>query len=135
MPSSSASPRASRKIACVACRGSGRRPRMLRAIAGARGPESRTTPMPPRPAGVAIAAMVSRVTSSLGMGRLVAVEHALDLPLLGDGEDVVDQPVEHEAGREEKEEDAEDERHDLHYPSLHRIGRHGIHPRLQYHGR
>ena len=35
--------------------------------------------------GVATAAIVSRVESPLGMGRLVAIEHALDLPLLGDG--------------------------------------------------
>src|SRR6188508_3711853 len=91
----------------VARRGSGRRPRISRAMRGTSGPEMRTTPMPPRPAGVAMAAIVSRVSSSLGMGRLVALEHALDLPLLGDGEDVVDQPVEHQAGREEEEKDAE----------------------------
>src|ERR1051325_6874319 len=61
------------------------------------------TPMPPRPAAVAIAAMVSRLISPLGMGRLVAVEHALDLPLLQDRKNVVDQPVEHQpAGKKKK---------------------------------
>src|SRR5262245_59588342 len=121
MPSSTATPSASRNTVCVACRGSGTAPRILAAIAGTADPESRTTPMPPRPTGVATAAMVSRVTSSLGMGRLVAIEHALDLPLLGDGEDVVDQPVQHQAGREEEEKDAEHERHDLHHPRLDRV--------------
>src|SRR5258708_28141783 len=71
-----------------------------RAISCTWGPERRTTPIPPRPIGVAIAAMVSRTTSSFSMGRLVAVEQALDLPLLEDREDVVHQPVQHQAGRE-----------------------------------
>src|SRR5688572_33299196 len=124
MPLSTAAPLASRNEAEVARRGLGNCPRTGSAIRGTAGPETRTAPTPPRPAGVAIAAMVSRLTSSLGMGRLVAVEHALDLPLLGDGEDVVHEPVEHEPRREEKEEDAEDERHDLHHPRLHRVGRH-----------
>src|ERR671913_1842804 len=106
-----ASPSPLRNALKVARRGWGSASRMATAMRGTAGPETRTTPIPPRPAGVAIAAMVSRVTSSLGMGRLVAVEHALDLPLLGDGEDVVDQPVQHQPGREEKEEDAEDVRH------------------------
>src|ERR1043166_1293955 len=79
------------------------------------------TPMPPRPAAVAIAAMVSRLISPLGMGRLVAVEHGLDLPLLQDRKNVVDQPVEHQPRREEEKEDAEDERHELHDPRLDRV--------------
>src|ERR1700704_1453151 len=97
----------------------------------ARGREIRTIPIPPRPAGVATAAMVSRATSSLGMGRLVAIEHALYLPLLEDGEDVVYQPVEHQACGEEEKEKTEYERHDL---GLYRVGRHRIHPGLQHHG-
>src|SRR2546428_11491903 len=96
------SPRASQKAPKLACRGCGRRPRICRAICGTLKPDRRTTPIPPRPAGVAIAAMVSRFTSSLGMGRLVAIEHALDLPLLEDRKNVVYQPVEHQAGRGEK---------------------------------
>src|SRR5688572_26853724 len=107
MPSSTATRLASRNEVAVARRGSGNCPKTSSAIRGTAGPETRTMPIPPRPGGVAIAAIVSRLTSSLGMGRLVAIEHALDLPLLGDGEDVVDQPVQHQPGREEKEKDAE----------------------------
>src|SRR5262245_42639105 len=107
-------PRASRKRAKAACRGAGSEPTISLEISGTAGPEIRITPMPPRPGGVAIAAMVSRLISSLAMGRLVAVEHALDLPLLGDGKDVVDEPVQHQPGGEEEKEDAEDERHELH---------------------
>src|SRR5256885_4411078 len=87
------SPLRSRNEASIACRGSGSCPSSDRAMSGTLGPETRTTPMPPRPTGVAMAAMVSRATSSLGMGRLVAIEHALYLPLLDDGEDVVHKPV------------------------------------------
>src|ERR1051325_9840393 len=128
MPSSMRSPPASRNAAKVACRGSGSVPTTLAAIVSTAVPESRITPMPPRPGGVAIAAMVSRLISPLGMGRLVAVEHALDLPLLSDREDVVEEPVEHQAGGEEEKEDAEHERHELHHLRLHRVGRHRVHP-------
>jgi len=38
----------------------------------------------------------------LAWAGFVAVEQALDLPLLQDREDVVDQPVEHEAGGKKK---------------------------------
>src|SRR5947207_15263881 len=107
MPSSIRSPCASRKLARTARRGSGSRPRSCMAISGTAGPDTRTMPMPPRPAGVAIAAIVSRLISSFGMRRLVAIEHALDLPLLQDRQDVVHQPVQHETRGEEEEEDAE----------------------------
>src|SRR5678815_5432528 len=110
MPSSISANRAK-----VAARGSGTLPRIARAMRGTAGPETRTTPIPPRPAGVAIAAMVWRTTSSLGMCRLVAIEHPLDLPLLRDREDVVHEPVEHQSRREEEKEDAEHEWHELHY--------------------
>src|SRR5687768_2467475 len=99
------SPCRSRNAAKLANRGCGSLPSTAAATRGTSGPETRTIPMPPRPAGVAIAAIVSRVRSSLGMGRLVAIEHALDLPLLGDGKDVVDQPVENQPGREEEKEE------------------------------
>src|SRR6185369_15940701 len=111
MPSSTRSPCASRKTAWCADLGAGSRPSIDVAIWGAFGPETRTIPMPPRPAGVAIAAIVSAAGSPLCMGRLVAIEQALDLPLLKDGKDVVDQPVEHQSRREEEEEHAEDEGH------------------------
>src|SRR5687768_1590757 len=114
MPRSCASPRALRNEAKVARRGSGSTPSSRRAMSGTAAPESRMTPMAPRPAGVAIAAMVSRAPSSLGMGRPLAIEHALDLPLLEDGKDVVDQPVKHQPGGEEEEKDAEHIGHVLH---------------------
>src|SRR5258707_404816 len=107
MPSSIRPPCVSRMTARVARRGSGIFPRTAAPIAGACAPETRTIPMPPRPGGVAIAAMVSRAGSALAMGRFVALEHALDLPLLCYGKHVVDEPIEHQAGREEKEENAE----------------------------
>src|SRR2546421_10968030 len=134
MPSSSMPPRASRKAACLACRGTGSVPSTLCAMRVTAGPEMRTMPMPPRPGGVAMAAIVSRATSPARMGRLVAIEHALDLPLLEDRKDVVDQPVEHQPGREEEKEDAEHKRHEFHYLRLHRIGRRGVHARLEHHG-
>src|ERR1051326_2027525 len=111
MPSSICSPRASRNAPCTARRGSGNLPRIRRAISSTPGPETRTMPMPPRPPGVAIAAIVSRVASSLGMGRLVAVENPLNLPLLRYRKHVVDEPVEHQPRRKEEEENAEHVRH------------------------
>src|SRR5438270_9838286 len=122
MPSSSAWPRASRNLAKVADLGGGTLPMTPSAIRVTSGPETRTMPMPPRPDGVATAAIVSRATSPLGMGRLAAVEQALDLPLLQDGKNVVDQPIKHQAGGKEEEEDAEDKRHELHDLRLYRIG-------------
>jgi len=66
----------------------------------------RITPMPPTPAGVAIAAMVSALTpcsqptgtltSPLAFGRCL-FEVAGDMPLLRNGQDVIDGPVEHQA--------------------------------------
>src|SRR3982074_1015536 len=122
MPSSMRSPRASRIKRSDAFLARGSRPVNACAISCTLGPETRTTPIPPRPIGVAIAAMVSAPTSSFPRGRLVAVEHALDLPLLEDRQDVVHQPVQHQPGREEKEKDAEYERHELHHLGLHRAG-------------
>src|SRR4051794_15368637 len=101
---------------------------MVRAIEGTAGPDKRTTPIPPRPKAVAMAAMVSRLTSSLGMGRLVAIEYSLNLPLLKDGKDVVHEPIQDQPGRKKEEKDAEDERHELHHLRLHGIRRRRIHP-------
>jgi hypothetical protein len=53
------SPDAPLKLRSVATRGSGTLPSMAAAIARTPGPEIRTTPMPARPAAVAIAAIVS----------------------------------------------------------------------------
>src|SRR5438477_6309216 len=129
MPSSIAVPLASLNVASVPTLGDGTLPITRSAICAARAPEIRTTPMPPRPGGVATAAIVSRAGSPLGMGRLAAIEQALNLPLLQDGKDVVHQPVEHQAGREEEEKDAEDERHELHHLRLHRVRRRRVHAR------
>src|SRR5437763_5445488 len=134
MPSSSSWPPASRNFISVACRGAGSCPRSTCAIRRTAGPEVRTMPTPPRPEGVATAAIVSRATcSALGMGRLVAVEQPLDLPLLQDGKNVVHQPIKHQAGGKEEEEDAEDKRHELHDLRLYRIGWCRIHACLQHH--
>src|SRR5438132_8215922 len=127
MPSSMRSPRASLIKHSDAFLALSSRPVSACAISRTLGPERRTTPIPPRPIGVAIGAMVPRATSSFSMGRLVAVEHALDLPLLEDGEDVVHQPVQHQAGREGKEEHPEYARHKLHHLCMHRGGRDWIH--------
>lgn len=57
-------------------------------------------------------------------GRRALVLHAhllVDQPLLGDREDVVGQPVQHQAGWEDEEHDAESQRHEPHHLGLHRI--------------
>ena len=90
----------------LAWRGGGTRPRTFAAICAAWSPETRTTPIR-RGRGVAIAAMGSRLTSPLGIGRFVAVEHAPGSATAGGWNGCVHQPVEHKAGGEEKEEDAE----------------------------
>jgi hypothetical protein len=51
-------PSASRKVHSIAWRGSGRRPLSTSAMGSKPGPETRTTPMPPRPGAVAMAAMI-----------------------------------------------------------------------------
>src|SRR3954470_3161060 len=134
MPSSMRAPRPSLKTDKAARRGAGRAPATAAAIRATPRPDTLTTPIPPRPGAVAMAAMVSRSTSSFRMRRFVAIEHALNRPLLKNGEDVVDQPIQHQSGRKKEQEDAEDEGHDLHDLGLHRIGRNGIHPGLKNHG-
>src|SRR5688572_6490623 len=117
------------------------------------GPETRTTPIPLRPEGVAMAAMMSSSfiepleipcccsrrragkTSVLASRCGFALQHARDAPLLRDREYVVDEPVEHQPGREEEEENAENDRHDLHNLCLDRVGRFGIEEGLYPHGR
>ena len=71
MPSSMARPAASRKVAKVAARGEMLRPVIVSASGVSSLPETRTTPMPPRPGAVAIAAMVSRETFSADLDRLL----------------------------------------------------------------
>ena len=57
-PRSIGAPAASRKFATVAWRGHGRLPSRVSAMPRVVGPERRTMPIPPRPGGVAMAAMV-----------------------------------------------------------------------------
>src|SRR3546814_15300119 len=104
----------------------------------AAGPETRTTPTPPRPGAVAIATMVSvcgvaDMSISLATGMSVgpasaleafAIKLAGDDPLLRDADHAVDDPVQHEAGLEEREERGQADRHDLHPLLLHRL--HGL---------
>src|SRR5688572_25018565 len=113
------SPAASRKRASVACRATGRSPMRVAAISGVFGPETRTTPTPPRPGAVAAATMVSgwlirsrhkrepesnpvvarRSASGFNLG-LLALELTVDVPLLEDRQTRVRDPVQHETRRE-----------------------------------
>src|SRR3546814_20360467 len=64
-----------------------------------------------------------------------AIKLAGDDPLLRDADHAVDDPVQHEAGLEEREERGQADRHDLHHLLLNRI--HGLVPRqllLEEHG-
>src|SRR5512143_4139858 len=95
------------------------------------GPETRTTPMPARPGAVAIAAIVSAGP----MSGFWPLDHARNLPLLRNGEDVVHQPVKYQSGRKEEKENTECHRHDLHHFRLDRIWRRRIQIGLYDHGR
>src|SRR5690606_33297378 len=127
MPSSMASPAASRKRTWWAWRGRSARPQSPRAMAGAAGPERRTMPTPPLPGGVATATMVpvamraARAGSVLRGrpgGRRIGVL-ADQPPLLQQAERAVGDPVQDQAGREEDHEHAEHQRHELHHLLLH----------------
>src|SRR5258706_11961975 len=124
------SPAPPKKFARVACRAITSSAVSAFNIGPKTGPETRTTPMPPRPGGVAIAAM-----ASFAMRRFSVLHRMRDLPLLGDRENIIDQPVEDQSGREKEEHDAESNRHDLHDLGLHRIRRLGIQIRLEDHRR
>src|SRR5574340_162920 len=108
MPSSITARSLSRKRTCVATRGASARPAIASTSARRSAPETRTTPMPPRPGGVAIAAIVGE-TGKLAPLRGVTLgltrQHPVDVPLLQDLQRVVAEPVEDEARREEQEHD------------------------------
>ena len=104
MPESSIWPPESLKCEKVASLGRGIRPSIARATRSVSAPDTLIIPIPPRPVGVAIAAMVSRSDMAVvnpGLGavffariRLGVANHDLvDIPLLGDGEHIVYQPV------------------------------------------
>ena len=60
-------------------------------------PDRRTMPIPPRPGAVATAAIRSAVL------LFATLDEARDLPLLGDRQNVVGRPVQHQTGREPEE--------------------------------
>src|SRR5512135_2855442 len=80
-------------------------------------PETRTTPMPPRPGAVAIAAILSGFDATFACGFLAAS----DIPLLGNGKDVVNNGVQHQPGWEEEEHYTKYNGHNLHQLGLQRI--------------
>src|SRR5713101_936570 len=106
MPWSMVSLFSSRKSQSAACLGAGTLPSSDCANASRLGPETRTTPMAARPGAVAIAA----ITSALAMSRLCPLDDPRDLPLLGNGENVVYQPVQDQTSREEAKENTEGKR-------------------------
>ena len=82
-------------------------------------------PTEPRPAAVAIAAIGTAEVAwvlrewSLGLGHTsIHAKPLVDHPLLGNRQDVVGEPVQHKAGREQEEHKAKDERHDPHHLGL-----------------
>src|SRR5689334_10195264 len=133
MPESIIEPAASRKSTRDATRGSSVRPAMPSINDPMSHPETRTMPMPPRPAGVAMAAIGGAATSGAfieALARAVwyassaplccrdsgfALEHPVHLPLLRNLQQVVDEPVQHEARGKEQEHDRECDRHELHH--------------------
>src|SRR5512141_1473229 len=126
MPWSMAPPSAARKLARCAWRAAGATPARRCAMSARLLPETRTTPMPPRPGAVATAAMVS----ALLLLEATGLDHPVDLPLLGDRQHVIDRPVQHQAGREREEHAGEHDRHDPHDLRLDRVRRRRIEPGL-----
>src|SRR5207249_556771 len=147
MPSSIGSPAAPRKIARTASRGAGTPPSKRDASSFSFFPETRTTPIPALPGAVPTAAITSvsdgpamlasgsyrppRYAGGISAfgagGGLFSLDHAGNLPLLQDRQDIVDKPVENQARGEKVEHDPERERHDHHDLGLNRIRRRGIH--------
>src|ERR1700691_633650 len=116
MPSSTLWPCASRNLDSRAWRGAGSAPRMTCAICGTRGPETRMTPMAPRPGALATATMVSggltaRLRSLLGG---LGFDHLVDAPLLRDRQQRIGQPVKDQSAGEPRHHAGHDQRHELH---------------------
>src|SRR6476661_1493607 len=113
-------PAASRNGPKVAWRGTSVRPQIAATRGASDAPEMRTIPTAPRPLAVETATIGSswRASGSIGpsgdAAAALLAEHAqplVDQVLLRDREDVVGQPVQDQAGREEEEHHREDERH------------------------
>src|SRR6266496_4767353 len=153
MPSSIGSPAAPWKVARTAKRGAGTAPSRCDASCSSFFPETRTMPMPALPGAVPTAAItsvsdgpamllpglivcpLSGGISAFGAGGgLFSPDHAGNLPLLQDRQDIVDEPVENQAGGEKVEHHPKCKRHDHHDLGLNRIGRRGIHLGLNDHG-
>src|SRR5690348_7473367 len=134
-PRSIAVPSLPVNAARCARRGSGAIPHSVFAIARAPPPEIRTTPMPPRPGGVAMATMVSladdmRLPARSGpCARVGPVDLAGDVPLLAQHADLAHHVIEGETGGEEEEQHREQHRHHLHHLGLGRI--HALHRRQE----
>src|SRR5580765_6928163 len=128
MPRSMAWPWLSQKSAGIATRGTGCLPVSRSAKEANCGPETRTTPMPPRPGAVATAAITSLC------GLFPTLDHAGDLPLLGNRQQVVNGPIKHESGREKKKHTGKYDGHDHHDLGLHRIRWRRIEFGLNQHG-
>src|SRR5690606_16014228 len=121
MPSSMVWPEASRNRTWWAWRTRSPVAHSACATSWLRGPDRRTMPTPPWPAGVAIAAMVSPAAMASGLGGRLAIL-AQHPPLLQQAEAAVGDPVQDQARREEGEHHAHRHRHVLHHLALHRIG-------------
>ena len=65
--------------------------------------------------------MLRHLGNDFALGALF-FDAAVDVPLLGDGQEVVDHPVQYQTGREEEEHDGENQRHDFHHFRLHWVG-------------
>src|SRR5690348_1640044 len=134
-PRSIAAPSVPANAVSCARRGSGAIPHNAFAIARAPPPEIRTTPMPPRPGGVAVATMVSladdmRLPARSGpCARVGPVDLAGDVPLLAQHADLAHHVIEGETGGEEEEQHREQHRHHLHHLGLGRI--HALHRRQE----
>src|SRR5574343_965455 len=77
-------------------------------------PDKRTMPTPPRPGAVAMAAMGGLcILAMTAMGR-VGFDLTVNDPLLGNRQDVIHRPVQHQTSREEEEHHSKANRHDPH---------------------
>src|SRR5574340_1764392 len=93
-------------------------------------PDTLTTPIPPRPCAVAMAAMVSAFGNNTFIFTLGSPS---DIPLLADGKHVVHNGIQNQPGREKEEDHTERDWHDLHNLGLYGVGWLRIKARLNNH--